>query len=51
MKLIKMFENHKPHHHKTAAALFFQSQKIFLPCFVAHPGEQTTGGGSPGQRC
>lgn len=34
MKLIKMFENHKVHHHKTAAALFFQSKKIFLPHFV-----------------
>jgi hypothetical protein len=35
MKLIKMFENHKPPHHKTVAVLFFQSKKIFLPCFVA----------------
>ena len=46
MKLIKMFENRKPHHHKTAAALFFQSKKIFLPRFVARPGEQTAGDGS-----
>lgn len=40
-----MFENHKPHHHKTAAALFFQSKKIFLPRFVACPDEQTAGVG------
>lgn len=40
-----MFENHKPHHHKTAAALFFQSKKIFLPRFGACPDEQTAGFG------
>lgn len=40
-----MFENHKPHHHKTAADLFFQSKKIFLPWFVARPDEQTAGVG------
>lgn len=42
-----MFENHKPHHHKTAAALFFQSKKMFLPHFGACPDEQTTGVGRP----
>ena len=45
IKLIKIFENHKPPHHKTAAALFFQSKKIFLPHFVDCLDEQTSGVG------
>lgn len=40
-----MFENHKPHRHKTAAALFFQSKKIFLPRLVVSPDVQTTRAG------
>lgn len=40
-----MFENHKPHRHKTAAALFFQSKKIFLPRLVVLPDVRTTGAG------
>ena len=40
-----MFENHKPPHHKTAAALFFQSKKIFLPHFAVCLDEQTPGVG------
>lgn len=39
-----MFENHKPHCHKTAAAPFFQSKTIFLPRLVACLDGQTAPG-------